>query len=130
MENTRLIAAVEAQSKEHNGQFTRLLEMIKNIKEEVDVDRVVTATTVWRRSTAPGPVTSSPARTSPAWSTTQRRVTAGFMMHRQPGTGTGLVGKSMGDRTGNKSKKGKPAAPRMSSSLSTSGCQVSTSAMG
>ena len=45
-------------------------------------------------------------------------------------TGTGLVGKSMGDRTGNKSKKGKPAAPRMSSSLSTSGCQVSTSAMG
>jgi hypothetical protein len=41
MENTRLIIMVEAQSKEHNGQFTRLLEIIKNIKEEVDVNRVV-----------------------------------------------------------------------------------------
>jgi hypothetical protein len=47
-ENTRFRAAVEAQFEEHRGIVTsqnennhRLLEMIKDIKEEVDVDRVV-----------------------------------------------------------------------------------------
>ena len=40
-ENIRLISVVEAQFKEHNSEFTSLLNMIKDIKEEVDVDRVV-----------------------------------------------------------------------------------------
>ena len=40
-ENTRLIVDVKTKFKELNCQITSLLEMIKDIKEEVDVDRVV-----------------------------------------------------------------------------------------
>jgi hypothetical protein len=121
MENTRLIALVEAQTREHNDRFTRLLEMIKDIKEEVDVSRVVSGQGSHR---ADNVVSSVICDIVPCFDLTCRthyteegksRV-YNACTYRGPDR---RPDRRLGDRPATKSKKGKSLAPGMASSSPT-----------
>ena len=120
-ENIRLISVVEAQFKEHNSEFTSLLNMIKDIKEEVDVDRVVRGRNNHRVENVHSSVT---CQAFPCMDNTcikhytEEEGNIRKSVSQAARDREGALGSNgrMLERIGNKSKKGKPVTPGMSKS--------------